>query len=497
MSQTPTFHIPNLSGPQFRALLNQILIALADQNAGSTEPQNPFVGMAWLDTSTTPPIYKLRNEANSGWDKIFTAATPPTKAQIGLDKVPNYSATSSLTDSSLTKFLLAGAGKKLQDNKLDKTGQAYDSARLGNKLANQYVLISGTYSNLRAQATTKADVGLGSVANYGITNSITSNNSALYLSAKGGYDLNQKKVDKTVTVNGKPLSGNITLTASDVGALAAAGGNLSGPINYTPDTGDIIKVDGKVILRRISSNGGLSIGGDDALIIGCGEARQTLQDNVPATSELLHLGSDGAVYVYTNLQSGWGSRKTFEFQGDGGFKPSNASKTRQNLDVPSVGEAKKFGRIVGEIVEFGFDESDIEPGFFIMNNTRVVNGMNEPAYQELRDKCLGKYIIQEGDDFIVVDALDFRRGKGSSARAIGEYQADETNSLHEVSSSKSDDGTTYTVTIPENGTYSSKLLLDGYLTTYGAGHIRFRKKGVQNQPRSRTVLVCLYHGVGV
>ena len=338
MSQTDGFHIPNLAGAPFRNLLNQILAALSDQNAGSTEPANPFAGMVWLDTSTSNPIFKLRNAANTGWVKIFTAEHPPTKAQVGLGNVPNYSATSSLSDGSASKLLLAVAGKTLQDNKLDKTGQAYDSARLGNKLANQFVQITGTYPNLRAQATTKADVGLGNVQNYGITSSLTSNNGSQYLSAKGGYDLNQMKVNKTTTVNGKPLSTSITLTAANVGALPASGGNLGGPLNYTPDTGDILKVDGKVILRRISAAGGLSFGGDDALIIGSGEARQTLQSNVSATAEVLHLGSDNEVEIYTNLQAGWGSGKKSTFETDGGFKPHNAAKTRANLSVYAKSE---------------------------------------------------------------------------------------------------------------------------------------------------------------
>ena len=412
MSQTDTFYIENMAGAPFRNLLNQILAALSEQNSGSTEPAKKFAGMVWLDTSSNPSVFKLRNDSNTGWITIFTDEHPPTKEQVGLKNVPNYSATSSLTDGSATKFLLAAAGKELNDNKLNKTGIAYDSARLGNVLASQYVLISGTYANLRAQATTKADVDLGSVENYGITSSLTSNNSSLYLSAKGGYDLNQAKVNKTTTINGKKLDSNITLTAANVGAFPANGGNLTGAINYTLTTGDIITLGGKALLRRISSAGGASFGCDDALILGCGEARQVLEDNVSATTEELHLGSDGAVKVYTNLQSGWASRKEFEYEKDGGFKVSNAAKTRQNLDVPSVSEARRFGRVIGEIVEFGFDE--YEPGFLILDGvTRVPGGMLDPDYQVFRDRCLGKYIFQEGDDFVVADAKDFRRGKGA------------------------------------------------------------------------------------
>ena len=218
MSQTSTFHIPNLSGAEFRSLANKILAALADQNAGSTEPENPFPGMVWLDTSQEPHKYLLRNSSNTAWVTIFTAEHPPTKAQIELSLVANYAATASLTDGSANKYLLAAAGKALQDNKLDKTGQAYDSARLGSKLASQYVLISGTYTNLRAQATTKDDVGLSNVQNYGLTSSLTTNNANLYASAKAVYDLNNAKVNKSTTINGKPLSSSINLTARNVGA---------------------------------------------------------------------------------------------------------------------------------------------------------------------------------------------------------------------------------------------------------------------------------------
>ena len=429
MSQTQSFHLPNLAGAPFRALLNQILAALADQNAGSTEPENPFAGMVWLDTRTETPVFKLRNAGNTAWVTIFTAQTPPSKSQVGLSRVPNYSATADLSDGSLSKFLLAAAGKALQDGKLDKGEQAYDSARLGGKLANTFAQISATYPNLRAQATTKADVGLGSVQNYGITSSLTSNNSKQYLSAKGGYDLNQKKVDKTVTVNGKPLSGNISLSFNDVGALAkTGGGDLGGLLNFTPDSGDVLQFDGITVLRRLTRNGGIAFGCDDALILGCGEARQTLQDNVSHSAEVVHVGSDGGISFYTNLESGWGNRRVFSFDSDGGFRPGNAARTRHHLQVLSQAEInkeiKRKARDVGEIVEFGFEEEHLPPGFFVMNGTRVVNGMLEPAYAVLRARCLGRYIHQSGNDFIVQDMPHFKRGQGSSGRGVGAYEGD-------------------------------------------------------------------------
>jgi hypothetical protein len=64
---------------------------------------------------------------------------------------------------------------------------AEDAKKLGGTLASQFAKISGTYANLRAQATTKADVGLGSVPNYGITSSTDTNNGSLFASAAAVY----------------------------------------------------------------------------------------------------------------------------------------------------------------------------------------------------------------------------------------------------------------------------------------------------------------------
>lgn len=344
MSQTDSFYLPNSSGAAFRALLNRILEALSEQNAGSTEPSDPFPGMLWLDTSSNPNVLKVRNDGNTGWDALFTEQNPPSKVQVGLGNVPNYSATSSISDGSTTKFLLAKAAKDLNDQKLGKSATAADASKLGGVAANAYARTTGTYSGLRAQATTKADVDLGNVQNYGITSSLTANNSQLYLSAKAGYDLNQTKVSKTFKINGITLQKDFNLTAANVGALATNGGNLNGTLNYLPDTGTILALDGKPALRRTTRKGGLSLGCDDSVIIACGEARNTIETNVDLSggSEELYLGSDNTVQIITNVQRGWEDRRISVFEKDGGFKPANPAKTRANLGAASTEDVGKL-----------------------------------------------------------------------------------------------------------------------------------------------------------
>ena len=399
MAVTDDFYIDNQPGAPFRAELNTILAALATANAGSTEPPNPQPGIMWLDTSSSPWALKRRNDKNTGWIKMYDTSNKPTKAEIGLGNVPNYPATSSLTDGSSNKLSTAKAAKSLEDKKLDKTAKAADSSKLGGVEAGKFAKQTGSYSGLRARATTKGDVGLGNVANYTVSSSITLNSNTSYALSSTVYTLNQNKLGKTSqAVDSAKLGGKLptafapsvhshsadnlpTGTTSSKGvlqildsvtstsrgyaaapksvktaydwanaahslastannranaAMPKAGGNLNGTLNYTPDTGDIIQLDGKTVLRRISPRGGISFGADDALIIGSGESRSTLQSNVSATDEVTHIGADGSIKLYTNLQRGWGSRKVFEMQYDGGFKPANAAKTRTNLGLKEI-----------------------------------------------------------------------------------------------------------------------------------------------------------------
>lgn len=67
---------------------------------------------------------------------------------------------------------------------------------------------------------TKSDVGLGDVANTGDSATPVSGGTTKFTTG-GAYTELNKKVDKTTTVNGHALSSNVTLTASDVGAVTS------------------------------------------------------------------------------------------------------------------------------------------------------------------------------------------------------------------------------------------------------------------------------------
>ena len=219
-AQAPDFYIENQPGAPFRAELNTIIAALVSSNAGPTEPENPQEGWLWLDTSETPWTLYRRNADNTAWIKSYDAQNRPTKSEVGLGNVPNYTATSSITDDADNKFATAKAVSTLNNNKLEKSGIAADSAKLGDVAAASYALQTGNYSGLRAQATTKGDVGLGNVPNHGISDATNNNSSTTFASSKAVFDLNQAKLGKSeqaansALLNGKADTAFATKTHS-------------------------------------------------------------------------------------------------------------------------------------------------------------------------------------------------------------------------------------------------------------------------------------------
>ena len=59
------YNIANKSGADFRADLNNALLAIATVNSGSTEPSTTFAHQLWVDTSSS--VLKIRNAADNAW----------------------------------------------------------------------------------------------------------------------------------------------------------------------------------------------------------------------------------------------------------------------------------------------------------------------------------------------------------------------------------------------------------------------------------------------
>ena len=76
MAQSTDKNLANQSGANFRSELNTILSAITSKNSGSSEPSGTKVAYEdYIDTSTTPATYKIRNAANDGYITIGTVST--------------------------------------------------------------------------------------------------------------------------------------------------------------------------------------------------------------------------------------------------------------------------------------------------------------------------------------------------------------------------------------------------------------------------------------
>jgi hypothetical protein len=100
-------------------------------------------------------------------------------------------------------------------------------------------------------------------------------------------------------------------------------------IDFLPDTGAIINLDGQTILKRNTFNGGITLGHDDAVIIAGGDTYNTLESNISLGNETVYLGAEGGVtiYAFPNNDTAWSNRQQFSFNNDGKMYFGTAADT--------------------------------------------------------------------------------------------------------------------------------------------------------------------------
>lgn len=99
------FDLANQNGPAFRADLNNLIAALASQNAGNTAPPTTFPFLFWADTSVTPNLLRMRNAADSAWLELGDL----TQANLGLAKAASISGTLSKNVGGNSNVTLSAA----------------------------------------------------------------------------------------------------------------------------------------------------------------------------------------------------------------------------------------------------------------------------------------------------------------------------------------------------------------------------------------------------
>ena len=73
--------VQNATFPSVRADVNDNLVALYSQSSGNTAPTVTVAFQPWIDTSSSPPVKKIRNGSNSAW--ITEGVIDPAGFQVG------------------------------------------------------------------------------------------------------------------------------------------------------------------------------------------------------------------------------------------------------------------------------------------------------------------------------------------------------------------------------------------------------------------------------
>ena len=131
---------------------------------------------------------------------------------------------------------------------------------------------------------------------------------------QGSVTLTLGSSNTTLNVYNPQIANGASLTST----LSIGSG---GVIDFLPDTGAIINLDGQTILKRNTFNGGITLGHDDAVIIAGGDTYNTLESNINLGEETVFLGAEGGVimYAFPNNDTAWSNRKEFIFSNDTNF----------------------------------------------------------------------------------------------------------------------------------------------------------------------------------
>ena len=101
--------VQNATFPSVRADINDNLAALFSQSEGGSAPAVTRAFQPWVDTSSNPPIWKVRNSSNSAW--ITVGVLDPAAFQVGgITPIANGGTGTTTAAAALTAFLPSQSG---------------------------------------------------------------------------------------------------------------------------------------------------------------------------------------------------------------------------------------------------------------------------------------------------------------------------------------------------------------------------------------------------
>ena len=224
------YNIANQTAPNFRADLNNALLAIVSTNSGSSAPSDTFANMLWYDTSNNKLM--MRNEADNAWITVFESDQTNNRVNLITDDI-QY-ATSAVTEVKNTSGTTV----------LSLQVPSQSTAETGTENT-QVMTPLRTKQSIEANSITTVAAGTGiSVASSGTTRTVSSN-----LTAGSG-----------ISISGATVSLKNSFMANTSSALSS--GNTS---SFTNSTGYPVIISGRSNTTS-DSNFTLSFSGGSATL---------------------------------------------------------------------------------------------------------------------------------------------------------------------------------------------------------------------------------------
>ena len=224
------YNIANQTAPNFRADLNNALLAIVSTNSGSSAPSTTFANQLWYDTSNNKLM--MRNEADNAWITVFESDQTNNRVNLITDDI-QY-ATSAVTEVKNTSGTTV----------LSLQVPSQSTAETGTENT-QVMTPLRTKQSIEANSITTVSAGTGiSVATSGTTRTVSTN-----LTAGSG-----------ISISGATVSLKNSFMANTSSALSS--GNTS---SFTNSTGYPVIISG----RTTSTGGGtftLSVSGGSGTV---------------------------------------------------------------------------------------------------------------------------------------------------------------------------------------------------------------------------------------
>lgn len=126
----------------------------------------------------------------------------------------------------------------------------------------------------------------------------------------------------TRQINGVNFDGTANITVADDTKLPLTGGDLSGPITFTPGSGNVLNFGATPVIRRFTGANSMSmgVGGDDTLLLGAGESVGIMATNLTLGGEGVHIGAETNIFMHVSSDNWatWAGKKTFSIDATNG-----------------------------------------------------------------------------------------------------------------------------------------------------------------------------------